>query len=115
MMGATKHAGHIVEWIVRWVDASDEQEAQLTQLVDAALVDVGPLAERHRGQREAFLAALVSERVDRDELERIRSEELALAEDASRRLVATLADVADVLTPEQRAELAQLAARMHRR
>jgi Spy/CpxP family protein refolding chaperone len=112
---AREHAGHIVEWIVRWVDASDEQEAQLTQLIDAALVDVGPLAERHRGQREAFLAALVSERVDRDELERIRSEELALAEDASRRLVATLADVADVLTPEQRAELAQLAARMHRR
>ena len=47
-------------------------------------------------------------------IDAIRQAELELAEEASSRLVAAFADVAEVLTPEQRAELIELAERFHR-
>jgi Spy/CpxP family protein refolding chaperone len=39
---------------------------------------------------------------------------LHLADEASSRLVEAIADAAEVLTPEQRAKLAELATRWHR-
>ena len=47
-------------------------------------------------------------------LEDLRRAELQLAESASQRIVTALADVADVLTPEQRAELVKMAERFQR-
>ena len=61
--------------------------------------------------REAFLAALTQPSVDRGSLEDLRRAELQLAEGASQRIVTALADIADVLTPEQRAELVKMAQR----
>ena len=52
--------------------------------------------------------------VDRAKLEELRAAELALAESASGVLVEALADVAEALTPAQRAELLEHASR-HRR
>jgi Spy/CpxP family protein refolding chaperone len=47
--------------------------------------------------------------VDRAALEELRRAELQLAEQASTRIVTALGDIADALTPEQRAELLKLA------
>jgi Spy/CpxP family protein refolding chaperone len=102
-------AAHHARWLVRFVDGTPEQEARVTELLAAAAPDFEALHERHRDAREAFFAALSAERVDRDALEALRAGELAAAEDASRKLVGLLADVAEVLTPEQRAELARFA------
>ena len=52
--------------------------------------------------------------VDRGALERIREAELKLAESASDRMVNAIADAADVLTPEQRGKLAEMAERFRR-
>jgi hypothetical protein len=69
-----------------------------------------------RGARHAaWGAALASDVVDRDVLEGMRASEIERADAASQRLVATLADLADVLTPEQRAELLRTLERWHRR
>jgi Spy/CpxP family protein refolding chaperone len=102
---AARHA----RWLVRVVDGTPEQEARVAELLAAAAPDFEALHERHREAREAFVAALAGERVDREALEALRAGELAAAEEASRTLVALLADVAEVLTPEQRAELARFA------
>jgi hypothetical protein len=51
--------------------------------------------------------------VDRAALEELRRYELQLAETASGRIVTALADVADVLTPEQPGELIRLARELH--
>jgi protein CpxP len=53
--------------------------------------------------------------VDRGALETLRSEELAAAESASRRVVTALADAAEALTPSQRQRLADAHARRHER
>ena len=57
---------------------------------------------------------LTQPNVDRATLEDLRRAELQLAESASSRIVTALADIADVLTPEQRAELVKMAERFRR-
>ena len=102
------------DWILAVVDGSDAQREEILAVVGRAADVLEPIAERHRQNREAWLAAFSAARIDRAELERLRSEELALAEEASGHLVAALADASDVLSPEQRTKLASLAQRFHR-
>ena len=102
------HAERAAGWFSDHIDASDEQSEQIRAIVVASVDDFMAQTDEHRGHRDAFVAALVGDTIDRAELERIRSAELALAEDLSRTLVSSLADLAEVLTPEQRAELAEL-------
>ena len=61
-----------------------------------------------------MIELLGQETIDRGALESLRVQELELAEQASRTLVAGIADVAESLTPAQRAELLELASRFHR-
>jgi len=102
---------YAVGWMLREVDASDEQVARVSEIASAAAADLRALHEAHRARRETFAAALVA--ADRAALERLRGEELAAAEGASQRIVLALADAADVLTPEQRQRLAEAHARHH--
>jgi Spy/CpxP family protein refolding chaperone len=100
-----------VGWLLREADASDEQVARVSEIASAAALDLRALHEAHRARREPFAQALVA--ADRAALERLRGEELAAAEAASRRIVLALADTADVLTPEQRQRLAEAHAQHH--
>jgi Spy/CpxP family protein refolding chaperone len=75
--------------------------------------DLSPLREQHQAQRQALLAVLQQPSVDRQALEQLRQAKLQLAETASSRLADATADIAEVLTPEQRAELTAFAARLH--
>ena len=64
---------------------------------------------------EAWRAELSKPTIDRVALEQLRTEGIELADTASTRLVEALADAAEVLTPEQRAELMEMADRFHER
>jgi Spy/CpxP family protein refolding chaperone len=99
------------DWMLNKLNASDAQRAEIKTIVAATLQDLAPVRDEHRQHREAFLAALTQSNVDRAALEDLRRAELQLAETASNRIVTALADVADVLTPEQRAELVKMAER----
>jgi Spy/CpxP family protein refolding chaperone len=103
------------EWMLRWVDASPEQEDRILAIVGAAEPDFAALCAQHEATHAAWTTVLGAEVVDRAALESLRVRELVAADAASQRLVATLADVAEVLTPEQRAELLRAVARFHRR
>jgi Spy/CpxP family protein refolding chaperone len=92
------------------VDATDAQKQQLAPIVKAAARDLLPMRDRMREARGNAVALLSQPTVDRAALETLRATQLGLAEQASRRLVQALADVADVLTPEQRKQLAERAA-----
>jgi Spy/CpxP family protein refolding chaperone len=72
-----------------------------------------PVREQHLAQRQALLEALKQPTIDRQALEQLRQAKLQLAETASSRLAEALADIAEVLTPEQRTELLAFAARWH--
>jgi len=111
---AREHAELAAEWLLRSVDASEEQQARVREIVDSSFEALAPLAEQHRAHHEALVEQLVQQTVDRAALESLRTQELALADAASRALVASLADVAETLTPAQRAALLDLASRFHR-
>jgi len=102
------------EWVLSRVDASEDQRARIRVIVQDALKDFSQLREQHAQNREAFMTALTRPTVDRDALNQIRRAELQLAESASDRLVNAVADAADVLTPEQRAKLVELAQQFRR-
>jgi Spy/CpxP family protein refolding chaperone len=73
------------------------------------------MRDRMREARAQAVALLSEPTVDRGALEALRAGQLQAAEQASRRLTQALADVADVLTPEQRKQIAEHVARRHGR
>jgi Spy/CpxP family protein refolding chaperone len=109
-----EHALLGAEWLLRWVDASDAQQERVREIVAGSVEALAPVAEQHRAHRREMAELLAQPAIDRAALEALRARELALAEAASRTLVASLADVAEALSPEQRAELLELASRFHR-
>lgn len=97
------------DWVLNRIQATEAQREQVKGVLGQALQDLGPLRDRHRQHRDAVAAALAQPAVDRAALEALRRAELELAEQASTRIVTALADIADALTREQRAELLKLA------
>jgi Spy/CpxP family protein refolding chaperone len=108
---AKEHLQVASKWMLRDIDASAEQQDRVNQVVAGAVDDLFRLRERHQQNRDAFHGQLVGATIDRAALEEIRKSEMGLADEASKRLVQALADVSDVLTPEQRQALAE---RIHR-
>jgi protein CpxP len=99
---AKEHIQVALKWHLREIDATEEQQARVEKIVTAAVDDLASLRDRHQANGQAFVAGLGAGSIDRAALEEVRKAEVALADEASRRLVQALADVADVLTPEQR-------------
>ena len=89
------------------IDASEAQQAQLGPIVKQAATDLLPLRDRMRDARRQAMALLTEESIDRAAIERLRLEQLQLAETGSKRLVEAIADAAEVLTPEQRIRAAE--------
>ena len=109
---AKEHLQVATKWMLRDIDASAEQQDRVNAIVASAVDDLFRLRDRHQQNRDAFHAQLGGgATVDRAALEEIRKSEMGLADEASKRLVQALADVSDVLTPEQRLALAE---RIHR-
>jgi protein CpxP len=108
-----EHAGMATKWVLRDIDASDEQQERVTTIVSGAIDDLFRLKEKHQGNRQAFAAQLGAASLDRAALEEIRKSEIALADEASKRLVQALVDASEVLTPEQRQALVERVHRLH--
>jgi len=89
------------------VDATDAQKQRLGPIVKAATRDLLPLRDQMRDARRQAVTLLSQPSIDRTALESLRAGQLQLAEQASKRFTQALADVADVLTPQQRKQLAE--------
>ncbi len=113
LAAAGERAEHAADWMLRHIDASEAQRDQVKALVRDAMADLGQLKEQHAQNRQAFLDALAQPNIDRDALGDLRRAELELAETASGQLVDVIADVADILTPEQRTQLIDYVERFH--
>jgi Spy/CpxP family protein refolding chaperone len=111
---AKDHMQVAAKWALRGIDANEMQQEKVNKVLGGAIDDLFRLKEQHQANREAFAAQLGGASIDRAALEEIRKSEMALAEEASRRFVQAVADVAEVLTPEQRQQLLEHVHR-HRR
>lgn len=117
---ARKRINLLTNLVMRWVDTTDDQRQQVSGIIDDLIEDIveedGELygmAKTHCRNREKFKTVFSSNMTDRDRLYNqfndIRKAELALAEQASERFVSALADIAAVLSPDQRLELMDIA------
>jgi protein CpxP len=110
-----EHLDRMLKHLYVEIDATETQQQQLAPIVKAAAQDLLPLHARIHDARRQAVELLSQETVDRAALERLRADHLRLAEQASKRFTQALADVAEVLTPEQRQRLAERVGRWHGR
>lgn len=97
------------------LDATPVQQEQLAAIARGAAREVAPAREKLRDARKQALALAAAPSIDRAGIERLRAEQMQLADSVSRRLAQALADAAEVLTPEQRRKLtARIGERMER-
>jgi Spy/CpxP family protein refolding chaperone len=98
-------ADRMVRHLAIELDATTEQQERLRVLVKAAVRDLLPLREQAQAARREARELLTRPTIDRAEIEKFRSEQIALADRASRRIAQALADAAEILTPEQRSKI----------
>lgn len=104
-----ERAEFAVDRALRAVDASDEQRQQIDAILDQSFEEALVLRGDHEAMHGELAAVLTADTVDRVALEALRADKIARADQMSRILTRTIADVADVLTPQQRRELAEYA------
>ena len=91
---------------------SDEQKARARAIVQASMAEMKALRPAP-GEGMAEMRTLLSaETIDRDRIEQHRAAHHAQAEQMSKLMTRTLADLAEVLTPAQRSEAAKSLTRM---
>jgi Spy/CpxP family protein refolding chaperone len=108
-----EHLDRMLKHLYVEIDATDVQKQQLAPIVKAAVRDLLPLRQQMHDARRRAVELLSQDTIDRAALEKLRADQLKLAEQASQRFVTALADTADVLTPEQRKQLAARFGRGH--
>lgn len=111
----SERIAHAVERIFDDVDASDAQKARITEIATAAWGDLSPARQQWRDARGRALELLSAERVDPAALEALRRDRLASMDVQSARLSQALVEIAEVLTPAQRAQLREELQSRHRR
>jgi periplasmic protein CpxP/Spy len=88
------------------LDATTDQQAKIAGIAKAAVGDLRTLREKAQAARTQAIALLTAPTIDRTAIERLRAEQIALAETASKRIAQALEDSAEVLSPEQRRKVA---------
>lgn len=110
---AIERAEFATDFVLSRVNADEIQRQKAKAIVRDTINELFPLKLEHQASRQAFIDALSQPSVNRAALEQIRQSEMQRANTVSSRLVQAVADIADVLTPEQRTQLIELATRFH--
>jgi len=98
-----------------WVtDASSEQKGKINTIAQKAADDIFELRAKHLEARKQVIATLAAPTIDRAKLETLRADQMKLADAATKRITDAVADIGEVLTPAQRADLAQRVERWQR-
>jgi Spy/CpxP family protein refolding chaperone len=99
------HADRMIRHLSIDIDATADQQERLRAIVRDAIKDLLPVREKMRAARAAARQLLTEQTIDRAAIEKFRSDQIAIHDAASKRLVAAVADAGEVLTGEQRRKL----------
>ncbi len=110
---AREHVGERIERALERVDATDAQRAAVDAVLDRDVPKMFALHEDGASLREEGRALFGAAAIDRDAVEDLRRDTVALFDEGSKIMFATMADVAAALTPEQRADIVDAMERMH--
>ena len=107
MGGPGMMMGHRFDRALADVGASDAQRAQVKQIMQAAMADLRQQHEATRALRQQSMQLFSQPTVDANAAEALRQQMLAQHDAASKRMLQAMLDVSRVLTPEQRAKIAE--------
>ena len=98
-------ADRMVRHLAVEVDASNDQQDKLRAIAKAAVKDIVPMRDKVHASREQARKLLTESTVNRAEIERLRAEQVALADAFSKRVAQALGDAGEILTVEQRKKI----------
>src|SRR3970282_394356 len=87
------------------IDATEAQKQKIDPIVKHAVKELQPLRAKVREARREGIKLFSAPSIDRGAIERLRLEQMASADAASKRFTQALSDVGEVLTPAQRQTL----------
>ena len=102
---AEERADRMVRHMAIEIEATDAQQDKLRAVAKAAVKDLVPMREKVQSARLKARELLTQPTVDRGEIERFRTEQIALADTFSKRVTQAIGDAAEILTPDQRRKL----------
>jgi protein CpxP len=107
MGGPGMAGGPPIEHMLESVDASDAQRAQIKQIMKSAREDLKPQHEALQRLRSEGQTLLAAPTIDAAAIEALRQQSQVQHEAVSKRMSQALVAAANVLTPDQRAKLAE--------
>jgi Spy/CpxP family protein refolding chaperone len=105
--GSPEHIGRGVDRMLDGLGATDAQRAQIKQIAMAAATDLKAQHETGRALHEKGMQIFAAPTVDAAAAESLRQQMLAQHDQASKRVLQAMLDVSKVLSPEQRAKMAE--------
>ena len=104
--GPPEHAARAVDHMLKGIDATDAQKAQITQIVQQAAADLKAQHVADKSLRDKGMQIFAAPTIDATQAESVRSQLEAQHDTASRRVLQAMLAVGNVLTPNQRAAIA---------
>lgn len=114
-MGEPQHVERMVDHLLRDLNATEQQRTQIRQIAQSAANDLKGNREAGRQLHEQMRSLLAQPDIDAAAVESLRQQSIARMDAASRRQTQAMVDMARVLTPEQRARIAERMAERQRR
>ncbi len=111
--GGGRFAERRFERVMEEIDATAEQETALRGIFDELRGDVGDMRGTMRDLRDDVAELLGAPTIDRQAAETLRASHAAAMDEASKRVTQAMLDAAEVLTPEQRADLVERLGERH--
>jgi Spy/CpxP family protein refolding chaperone len=102
---AEERIDRMVRHLAVEIDATNEQQDKLRNVAKAAVKEVLPTREKIVAARQQARSLLSAATIDRAAIEKLRAEQIALADSASKRIVQAITEAAEILTPDQRKKL----------
>lgn len=106
---AEQRADRMIRHIAVEIDATPDQQQKLRDIAKSAVKDMMPLREKMAATRQQARDLLLGTTVDPAAIEKLRSERMATRDELSKRMTKAFTDAAQVLTPEQRQKLSEMA------
>ena len=105
--GHSMMMGRMGDRMLDAVNATDAQRVQIKQIMQAARDDLKAQRDANRGLRERGMQIFAAPTVDAAQAESVRQQMVAQHDASSRRMLQAMLYASRVLTPEQRAKLAE--------
>jgi Spy/CpxP family protein refolding chaperone len=107
MAGAPFMGGRMIERMLDHVKATDAQREQIRRIADAAAADMKKQRESGAALRRQGMELFAQPTVDASAVEALRQQMLQQHDATSKRMTQAMLEISQVLTPEQRATLAE--------